>query len=105
MAEGGPQQCNVRCKARENCLRCKCEFNRQKKRAFRDFHMVLKLLKKDPNCELMGHKLKTLFQNHDFDKVGNIVFEMPDGKEKQHIDLVGPCRKQKTERSPLPQPA
>jgi hypothetical protein len=103
MAESGTQQ--LRCKARENCLRCKCELNREKKRAFRDFYMVLKLLESNPDCELMGYKLKTLFRKHDFDSLGSIVFHIPGGKEKRLIDLVGPCRKRTAERSPLPQPA
>jgi hypothetical protein len=94
----------VRCKARDNCLRCKCESNHQQKRAYRDFDMVLKLLEKNPDYELMGYKLNTLFRNHDFDRVGSIIFQMPDGKEMQFIDSVGPCRKQTVEASLLLRP-
>jgi hypothetical protein len=84
---------NVRCGARENCLKCKFLKNHQQKRAFYDFDLILKLLIKNHDCELMGCKLKRLFEMHDFDIVGSIVFQMPNGKEARFIDLVGPCRK------------
>jgi hypothetical protein len=67
--------------------------------------LVLKLLEKNPDCELKGYKLKRLSEMHDFDRVGGLVFQMPNGKEARLIDLVGPCRKQKRESGLLMQPA
>lgn len=96
---------NVRCGAREHCLKCKCLKNHQQKRAFRDFDLILKLLKKNPDCELMGYKLKRLFEMHDFDRVGSIVFQMSTGKEARFIELIGPCRKEMGGSNLLPQPA
>jgi hypothetical protein len=65
----------------------------------------MKLLEKNPDCELMGYKLKSLFNERDVDKAGGLLFQMPNGEEKRFIDLVGPSRRHVEERSMLPQPA
>lgn len=67
--------------------------------------MALRLLQKEPDCELMGCPLKPLLERRDFDRTGSLFFETLDARERQMFtDMIGPCRREKGMR-PKERPA